>query len=48
VVPPGKDRIRVQISAAHSFEQIDKAIAAFSKVSRELGMFKSSPGKILV
>jgi glycine C-acetyltransferase len=40
VVPRGKDRIRVQISAAHSFEQIDTAIKAFSKVARELGMFQ--------
>ena len=39
VVPRGKDRIRVQISAAHSTEQIDKAIAAFTKVAKELGMF---------
>ncbi len=39
VVPRGKDRIRVQISAAHSIEQIDKAIAAFTKVADELGMF---------
>lgn len=39
VVPRGKDRIRVQISAAHSIEQIDKAIAAFTKVGKELGLF---------
>jgi glycine C-acetyltransferase len=39
VVPRGKDRIRVQISAAHSTEQIDKAIAAFTKVANELKMF---------
>jgi len=32
VVPKGEARIRVQISAAHSREQLDKAIAAFVKV----------------
>lgn len=41
VVPRGKDRIRVQISAAHSKEQIDKAITAFTKVANELGMFEN-------
>lgn len=40
VVPRGKDRIRVQISAGHSTEQIDTAIAAFKKVGKELGMIK--------
>ena len=40
VVPKGKDRIRVQISAGHSTEQIDQAIAAFTKVGKELGMIK--------
>ncbi len=34
VVPKGKDRIRVQISAAHSLEHIDKAINAFIKVGK--------------
>ncbi len=38
VVPKGKDRIRVQLSAAHTREQLDKAIAAFIKVGRELGV----------
>lgn len=38
VVPQGKARIRVQLSAAHSQEQIDKAIAAFSKVGKKLGV----------
>jgi len=36
VVPEGQARIRTQMSAAHSFEQIDKTIAAFTKVGREL------------
>ena len=38
VVPQGKARIRVQISAAHELEQIDQAIAAFAKVGRALGV----------
>jgi glycine C-acetyltransferase len=36
VVPQGQARIRVQVSAAHSREQLDRAIAAFLKVGREL------------
>lgn len=36
VVPEGKARIRVQISAAHDKEQLDKCIKAFQKVGREL------------
>ncbi len=36
VVPRGKARIRVQLSAAHSFEQIDKAVDAFTKVGKQL------------
>jgi glycine C-acetyltransferase len=40
VVPQGKARIRVQISAAHETEHLDKAIAAFSKVGNELGVLK--------
>jgi glycine C-acetyltransferase len=38
VVPKGQARIRTQMSAAHSPEMIDKAIAAFTKVGRELGV----------
>ena len=38
VVPKGKARIRVQLSAAHSKEHLDKAIAAFTKVGTELGI----------
>lgn len=38
VVPRGKDRIRVQISAAHETEHLDKAIASFIKVGKELNM----------
>jgi glycine C-acetyltransferase len=40
VVPREKARIRVQISAGHSIAQIDKAVAAFTKVGRELGVIK--------
>lgn len=36
VVPKGKARIRVQLSAAHSFEEIDLAVEAFVKVGTEL------------
>jgi glycine C-acetyltransferase len=38
VVPKGLARIRVQISAAHTFEQIDHAVAAFTKVKRDMGI----------
>lgn len=37
VVPKGKARIRVQLSAAHDKEHLDKAIAAFTKVGKALG-----------
>lgn len=40
VVPKGLARIRVQISAAHETEHLDKAIAAFTKVGRALGVIK--------
>jgi glycine C-acetyltransferase len=38
VVAKGQARIRTQISAAHSIEDLDKAIAAFIKVGKELGV----------
>lgn len=41
VVPHGKARIRVQLSAAHTTEHIEKAVAAFAKVGRELGVINS-------
>ncbi len=40
VVPKGQARIRVQLSAAHSAEHIDKAITAFTKIGKELGAVK--------
>ncbi|MEI6522177.1 MAG: glycine C-acetyltransferase [Bacteroidota bacterium] len=38
VVPKDKARIRVQVSAAHTKEHLDKAIAAFTKVGKKLGV----------
>lgn len=38
VVPQGKARIRVQLSAAHEQHHLDQAIAAFTKVGKELGV----------
>ena len=40
VVPKEKARIRVQLSAAHEKEHLDKAITAFEKVGKELGVIK--------
>jgi len=40
VVPKGQARIRVQISAAHSKEHLDRAIAAFTKVGKALGVIE--------
>lgn len=41
VVPKGLARIRVQISAAHTREHLDRAIAAFVRIGRELGCVKA-------
>ena len=38
VVPRGQARIRTQMSAAHSFDDIDRAVEAFAEVGRELGI----------
>ena len=42
VVPQGKARIRTQMSAAHTRAHLDKAIAAFTEVGRELGILKKA------
>ncbi|MEI6874797.1 MAG: aminotransferase class I/II-fold pyridoxal phosphate-dependent enzyme, partial [Spirochaetota bacterium] len=42
VVPRGKARIRVQLSAAHTPDDIDKAIGAFTKVGKRLGVLKEA------
>jgi glycine C-acetyltransferase len=38
VVPKGQARIRVQMSAAHTKPQLERAVDAFAKVGRELGV----------
>ena len=38
VVPRGEARIRVQLSAAHTREQLDRAIAAFEDVGKKTGV----------
>jgi glycine C-acetyltransferase len=38
VVPHGQARIRIQVSAAHTPDQLDRAASAFSEVGRELGI----------
>ena len=38
VVPKGQARIRTQMSAAHEDEHIDRAVAAFQRVGREMGV----------
>ncbi len=38
VVPKGQARIRVQLSAAHTLEDVEQAVGAFAKVGRELGV----------
>ena len=40
VVPKGQARIRVQVSAGHEVEHLDKCIAAFTKIGKELGVIK--------
>jgi glycine C-acetyltransferase len=38
VVPEGTARIRTQVSAAHTREDLNRAVAAFTKIGRELGL----------
>ena len=40
VVPKGQARIRVQVSAGHEKEHLDKCVAAFTKIGKELGVIK--------
>ena len=40
VFPQGQARIRVQLSAAHTQEQLERGIAAFTKVGHALGVLK--------
>jgi len=40
VVPKGQARIRVQVSAAHEKEHLDKAVEAFIKIGKELKVIK--------
>jgi glycine C-acetyltransferase len=42
VVPQGQARIRIQVSAAHTDEQLDRAIRAFTEVGKELGVIGSA------
>ena len=45
VVAKGQARIRVQLSAAHEQQHLDKAIAAFTKIGKELGVLKANDKK---
>ena len=40
VVPQGQARIRIQLSAAHTQEQLERAAKAFADVGKELGVVK--------
>ncbi len=42
VVPKGQARIRVQLSAAHTREHLDRALAAFTRAGRELGVLPTT------
>jgi hypothetical protein len=46
VVPMGQARVRVQLSAAHTREQLDKVLAAFEQAGRELGIIKNNNHQI--
>jgi len=45
VVPKGQARIRVQLSAEHEKEHLDKAVKAFEKIGKELGVIKKGASK---
>ena len=38
VVPKGEARIRVQLSAGHTEEQVDRAVEAFGRIGKEMGV----------
>jgi 7-keto-8-aminopelargonate synthetase-like enzyme len=42
VVPQGQARIRIQVSAAHTDEQLDRAARAFAEIGREVGVLRNS------
>ena len=44
VVPMGQARVRVQLSAAHTTEQLERALAAFEQAGRELGLLRIGSG----
>jgi glycine C-acetyltransferase len=46
VVPKGQARIRVQLSAAHDQQHLDKAIGAFTRVGKELGVLKEKTAAV--
>ena len=47
VVPKGEARIRVQLSADHAFDQIDRAVEAFTKVGAKHGILNQSRDQII-
>jgi glycine C-acetyltransferase len=42
VVPQGQARVRCQVSAAHTRDDLDQALLAFKRVGRELGLIRPS------
>ncbi len=47
VVPMGQARVRVQLSAAHSTAQLDRALAAFAQAGAELGLLNQAGGQLM-
>src|SRR5689334_25211542 len=47
VVPKGQARIRVQLSAAHEQDHLDKAISAFTRIGKELGVISSAKASVV-
>lgn len=48
VVPKNQARIRVQISAAHTPEDIERAVVAFEEVGKKLGVISSDKEKVVI